>query len=47
MVSCMKIDFTKPKQHLVITQLDIRLGFNRLAEITLVVRLPRPSEYNF
>ena len=32
----MKIDFTKPKQHLVISPLDMRLGFNRLAEIALV-----------
>ena len=32
----MKIDFTKPKLHLVITPLDMRLGFNRLAEIALV-----------
>ena len=32
----MKIDFTKHKLHLVITPLDMRLGFNRLYEIALV-----------
>ena len=32
----MKIDFTQHKLHLVITPLDMRLGFNRLYEITLV-----------
>ena len=32
----MKIDFTQHKLHLVITPLDMRLGFNRLAEIALV-----------
>ena len=32
----MNIDFTKPKLRLVITLLDMRLGFNRLAEIALV-----------
>ena len=32
----MKIDFTKHKLHLVITPLDMRLGCNRLCEITLV-----------
>ena len=35
-VSCMKIDFTKQKLHLVITPLDMRLGFNCIYEITLV-----------
>ena len=35
-VSCIKIDFTKPKLHLVITPLDMRLGFHRLYEIALV-----------
>ena len=32
----MKIDFTKQKLHLVITSLDMPLGFNSLAEIALV-----------
>ena len=32
----MKIDFTQHKLHLVITPLDMRLGFNRLYEITLI-----------
>ena len=32
----MKIDFTQHKLHLVITPLDMRLGFNRLYEIALV-----------
>ena len=32
----MKIDFTKQNLHLVITPLDMRLGFNRLYEIALV-----------
>ena len=32
----MKIDFTKHKLHLVITPLDMRLGFNCLYEIALV-----------
>ena len=35
-VSCIKIDFTKPKLHLVITPLDMRLGFNPISEIALV-----------
>ena len=32
----MNIDFTKPKLHLVITPLDMRLGFNCLVQIALV-----------
>lgn len=35
-VGFMKIDFTKQKLHLVITPLDMRLGFHRLYEIALV-----------
>lgn len=35
-IRLMKIDFTQHKLHLVITPLDMRLGFNRLYEITLI-----------
>ncbi len=35
-IRLMKIDFTQHKLHLVITPLDMRLGFNRLYEIALV-----------
>ena len=35
-IRLIKIDFTKHKLHLVITPLDMRLGFNRLYEIALV-----------